>query len=162
MTFFKKSDKITDKKGDDVVQNFEILWGIAIIVFAVAEALTSGLVCIWFAMGALVALIGAMFNASITTQCILFITVSIVCFVLIRNHAVKSIKLNPEKTDIDRIVGKEVVITQTVDNKANTGCATINDVQWRVKSLDGGIIEQGEIARVEKIEGVSLIVRKEG
>lgn len=144
------------------MQYMEILWGAAVVIFAVTEALTSGLVSIWFAVGALVALIGAIFGADTFTQFILFLTVSVVCFVLIRNRAVKSIKTNPEKTDIDRIVGKKVVITQTTGNNANTGYAQINDVQWKVRSVDDETIEPGEVMIVEKIEGVSLIVRKDG
>lgn len=139
---------------------YELFWGVAIVVFAVVEALTAGLVSIWFAVGALAALIGAFCGGGIWVQGLLFIAVSAASFIFVRSRAVKSIKGRKEKTDIDRIVGSEVVITEEVDNKKHSGRASINDVEWKVKSSDGEVIGQGETAVVEKIEGVRLIVKK--
>ena len=139
---------------------YELFWGVAIVVFSVVEALTAGLVSIWFAVGALAALIGAFCGGGIWVQGLLFIAVSAVSFIFVRSRAVKSIKGSKEKTDIDRIVGSEVVITEEVDNKKHSGRASINDVEWKVKSSDGEVIGQGETAVVEKIEGVRLIVKK--
>lgn len=139
---------------------YELFWGVAIVVFAVVEALTAGLVSIWFAVGALAALIGAFCGGGIWVQGLLFIAVSAASFIFVRSRAVKSIKGSKEKTDIDRIVGSEVVITEEVDNKKHSGRASINDVEWKVKSSDGEVIGQGETAVVEKIEGVRLIVKK--
>lgn len=139
---------------------YELFWGVAIVVFSVVEALTAGLVSIWFAVGALAALIGAFCGGGIWVQGLLFIAVSAASFIFVRSRAVKSIKGSKEKTDIDRIVGSEVVITEEVDNKKHSGRASINDVEWKVKSSDGEVIGQGETAVVEKIEGVRLIVKK--
>ena len=139
---------------------YELFWGAAIAVFAVVEALTAGLVSIWFAVGALAGRIAAFCGGGVWVQGLLFIAVSAVSFIFVRSRAVKSIKGNKEKTDIDRIVGSEVVITEEVDNKKHSGRASINDVEWKVKSSDGEVIGQGETAVVEKIEGVRLIVKK--
>jgi membrane protein implicated in regulation of membrane protease activity len=139
---------------------YELFWGVAIVVFAVVEALTAGLVSIWFAVGAFAGLVAAFCGGGVWVQGLLFIAVSAVSFIFVRSRAVKSIKGNKEKTDIDRIVGSEVVITEEVDNKKHSGRASINDVEWKVKSSDGEVIGQGETAVVEKIEGVRLIVKK--
>ena len=139
---------------------YELFWGVAIVVFAVVEALTAGLVSIWFAVGAFAGLVAAFCGGGVWVQGLLFIAVSAVSFIFVRSRAVKSIKGNKEKTDIDRIVGSEVVITEEVDNKKHSGRASINDVEWKVKSSDGEVIGQGETAVVEKIEGVRLIFKK--
>jgi membrane protein implicated in regulation of membrane protease activity len=139
---------------------YELFWGAAIAVFAVVEALTAGLVSIWFAVGALAGLIAAFCGAGIWVQGILFTVISAICFIFVRSHALKSILQGNGKTDIDRIIGSEIVITEEVDNKKHTGKASINDVEWKVKSSGGEVIGPGETATVEKIEGVSLIVRK--
>lgn len=139
---------------------YEFFWGAAIAVFAVVEALTAGLVSIWFAVGAIAGLIAAFCGGGVWLQGLLFIAVSALSFIFVRSRAVKSIKGSREKTDLDRIVGREVVITEEVDNKKHSGRASINDVEWKVKSSDGEVIGQGETAVVEKIEGVRLVVKK--
>lgn len=138
-----------------------LFWGIAIVVFAIIEALTAGLASIWFSIGAIAGLIAAICGAPVPVQGLLFLIVSGVCFVFIRSRAVKNMKNNFSKTDIDRIIGSEVIITETVDNKHNSGKAEINDVEWKVKSTSGEIINPGEAVTVEKIEGVKLLVKKQ-
>ena len=65
---------------------FAIYWLVALIVFLVIEAATLGLATIWFAGGALVALIAAMCGAGIVIQIVLFLVVSLVfCFLHVRS-----------------------------------------------------------------------------
>ena len=139
---------------------YELLWAAAIVLFTILEAATAGLVSIWFAAGALCGLIAAILGASIIWQIVLFLAVSVVCFLLLRRHAVKSILKNPEKTDTDRLIGTQIVLTQAINEKNQCGKAIINDVEWRVKSSNGEPIAAGESVTIEKIEGVSLIVKK--
>ena len=54
-----------------------VFWLIAAIIFAVSEALTVGLVTIWFAGGALVALAAALLGVGIPVQVVLFFVVSV-------------------------------------------------------------------------------------
>ena len=130
------------------------------ILFLVLEGAISGLVSIWFAIGALGGFIASLFGAGFTLQITIFVVISIAAFIFVRKWAAKMFDKTSEKTDIDRFIGKQVIITENVDNKNNTGKAVINDVEWKVKSATGEIIEIGEEATVEKIEGVSLIVKK--
>lgn len=138
----------------------EIFWLAAIVIFAVAEALTQGLVSIWFAGGALAGLIAAMMGASLTVQIIVFIAVSAILIVVLRKVAVKSFKNPTTKTNLDRIVGQKVIISETVDSSTNSGKVTINDVEWKVKSENGEIIPSGETVKITGIEGVKLVVSK--
>ena len=55
-----------------------ILWLIAVIVFVAAEAATTALISIWFAVGAAVALIVSLFTASLPLQFLVFALVSAV------------------------------------------------------------------------------------
>ena len=143
-----------------MINTFELLWIIAIILFLVLEGAISGLVSIWFAIGALGGFIAALCNADFTVQISVFVVVSIIAFIFVRKWASKMISKTSDKTDIDRFIGRKVIITENVDNMNNTGKAVINDVEWKVKSSTGETIEVGEEAMVEKIEGVSLIVKK--
>lgn len=137
----------------------EIFWITAIIIFSVAEAATSGLVSIWFAGGALAALIAAMLNANIWVQTTLFFAVSVILLIALRRIAVDSFKNRSGKTDIDRIIGQYVTVANVEENKIDA-TATINDIDWKVRSADGSSLSNGEVVKVEKIEGVRLYVSK--
>lgn len=137
----------------------EIFWIASIILFSLVEAFTAGMVSVWFAVGSLAALIVTIVGGNIYFQIASFIVISVVCFIFLRKVALKTISKSKSQTDLGRIIGKSVLITQTVDNIKNTGLAQINDVEWKVKSSTGDIINEGELAVVEKIEGVKLIVK---
>jgi len=133
-------------------------WVVAIIVFLVVEASTAVLVSIWFAVGSLAALIASALGVDVLGQILTFVVFSAASIIVLRKFAVK--KNNAGKINLDRIIGQNILISQSVDNSKNEGLAKINDVEWRVKSCDGEIIEEGELATVVEIEGVKLIVRK--
>ena len=64
--FFRKGEK---RMG--ITAYLPVYWLIALVVFLVIEAATLGLATIWFAGGALVALIAAMCGAGIVIQIVL-------------------------------------------------------------------------------------------
>ena len=55
-----------------------LFWAAAIVVFAIAEAATTALVSIWFAVGAAAAMVASIFTASLGAQCAVFAVVSAV------------------------------------------------------------------------------------
>ena len=60
------------------------LWLIALVIFGVVEAATAGLVCIWFAMGAMVALLAALLGTGVVEQVVVFAVVSAVALAATR------------------------------------------------------------------------------
>lgn len=136
----------------------EIFWILALIAFAIVEFATVGLVSIWFAGGAFCAFVCAMFELNIFIQVGVFIAVSAILILVFRKMALKHFSHSKPDTNLDRIIGTSVMVTETVDNTSNTGRGKINDVEWKLKSKDGSIIEKGLTCTVTGIEGVSLIV----
>lgn len=137
-----------------------IYWILAIILFLIIETTTPLLISIWFAGGALAAMAASLCGAGTGMQIFVFLAVSVLCIVLLRGAAIKSVGGKQKKTNLDRVIGQEIVITSDVDNRKNSGTAMINDVEWKVKSEDGEEIPAGETATVTGIEGVKLIVKK--
>lgn len=139
------------------------LWMGLVVIFCAAEAVTMQLVSIWFAGGALVSAVTAVFGLNRYWQMAVFLAVSVLLLILTRPLAKRLVgEKGTEKTNADRIIGEKVIITNAVDNMAQTGETVINGVAWTVRSADGERIEKGSVARVEKIEGVKLIVSKAG
>ena len=61
-----------------------VLWLIAMIVLLIIEAVVPGLISIWFALGALAALVAALFHAPFWLQVVWFLVVSILTLLLTR------------------------------------------------------------------------------
>ncbi len=139
---------------------YEWLWIGAIVVFLILEASTMTLVSVWFAAGSVCALIAKLLGAGFTLQFLTFLAVSVIMLVLLRKIAVKSISGTRTRTNLDRIVGESVLVTEAVDNAANSGGVKIGDIIWRAKSENGEIIAEGERATVTDIDGVRLILKK--
>ena len=145
-------------KGDDTLSN--TVWLIIAVVFALLEGATVGLVCIWFSGGALAAWICATLGLGIWWQVGIFIAVTALLLIFTRPVVKKLLSKSDSKTNLDRIIGKSVVISEKVDNLAQTGRCVINGVSWSVRSDDGEVLERGETVTVKDIEGVHLVVKK--
>lgn len=138
------------------------VWLGLMVILGVCEAVTMQMVSIWLAGGALCASIAAMCGLNELWQIAIFLFVSALLLVTTRPAVKKLMKNNKEeKTNADRLVGQKVIITETVDNIAETGKTVVNGVAWTVRSSGENRIEEGKIVRVEKIEGVKLIVTED-
>lgn len=140
-----------------------MLWvWIAVIAAAVIiEAATVQLISIWFALGALVALILNLLNVSQNVQIIVFVAVSLVSLAAFMPLARKMNKKGFVKTNADRCVGIEAVVVEDISNLNATGQVKADGKIWSAKSADGADIASGEIVFVERIEGVKLIVSRQ-
>lgn len=139
-----------------------VIWAIGIIAFIVLEAVTYQLVSVWFAMGAVGGIIASALGATFTVQMIIFIALSVVFLIALRPVSMKVLKARGAKTNIDGLIGKEVLITKDIDNINGAGEGKINGMTWSVRSLDNAKIPANTTAVVEKVEGVKLIVTKKG
>ena len=54
-----------------------VIWIAAIVVFGIVEAVTVGLVSIWFVLGAVAGLLAAVLGAALWVQIVLFFVVSL-------------------------------------------------------------------------------------
>lgn len=137
-----------------------VMWFIAIIAFVIIETLTVQFVSIWFAGGALCALISELLGASTLVQCIVFVVASAMILVLTRPLVKKLSKSEKSVTGTDMLIGKTAIMTKDTDNLGDSGEAKADGKFWTVKSTDGEPIQKDTVVTVEKIEGVKLIVRK--
>lgn len=143
---------------ENILTNTTILWLIATIVFAIIEALTAGLVTIWFAGGSLAALAVSFFTDNIWIETILFLIVSICLLVFTRKIFVQKLKTGNTKTNIEALIGKEVIVVKTIE-PFNTGQVRINDIEWKAENIHkNDIIEAGKHVVIRGVEGVKVIV----
>ena len=137
-------------------------WLIAMAVLLVIEIITMGLTTIWFAAGALVAVVAALLKAPIAVQFILFVVVSVVLFFFTRPVAEKYLNNNRTKTNINSIIGEEAKVTEEIDNFNQKGAVVVRGLEWTARSADDKeIIEAGSKVIIKEVSGVKLIVEKQ-
>ena len=95
-------------------------WLIAIALLLLVEFATSALTTIWFAGGALIALLCAVAGGPVWLQVLLFIAGSAVLLVLTRPIAVKMLRKGTVATNADSLIGQEAVVTEKIDNLRST------------------------------------------
>lgn len=144
------------------MNEISIFWLVAVIVLGVLEAATVGLVSIWFALGALAALISSLFGGPLWLQLLLFFAVTAATLFFTRPLAKKYFnKADHKPTNSDMVIGKEAYVTEEINNLSGTGAVKCLGKEWSARSESGEIIPQGEIVTAVEIEGVKLIVRKQ-
>ena len=138
-----------------------VVWLVLFVAFLGLEAMTAGLTSVWFAGGALAAALAALSGGNIVLQLVLFIGVSLVLLVFTRPLAMRSMKNSKEETNVNSLIGRTAVVTQCIDNRAQTGQVRINDVEWLARTeQDGQIIPERMVVEILRVQGVTLIVKE--
>lgn len=136
-----------------------VLWLLAVIVLGILEAATTQLVTIWFALGALAAMLAAVCHAPLWLQIVLFVVVSVLALVFTRPIVRKQLNGKKTPTNADRVLGRVGVVQDTISNTLAQGTVTVDGAVWSARSASGTDIPAGTRVVAERIEGVKLIVR---
>ena len=147
-----------NQKGGKSMNPMAILWLVLLILFLVAEGATAAITTIWFAFGALTALLAAVFGAQIWVQTTLFTVVSVALLLALRPLLKKYITPKKVATNIDAVIGSQGIVLETIDNLAGTGKVKLGGMEWTARSENGEIIEEKNVICVKKIEGVKVYV----
>ena len=143
-----------------LVVSMNVIWLIAMVVLLIVEGLAPGLVSIWFALGALAALICSLLGAPVWLQILWFFVVSIAALVLTRPLAKKYVNARVVPTNADIVIGKEGLVTEDINNVLGTGAVTVLGKVWTARSLGDANIPAGSTVKILRIEGVKLIVEE--
>lgn len=135
-------------------------WIVALVVFAVAEAATGAVVSLWFMGGSLVACVLAAFGLPIWLQILCFTVVSFILLLLLRPRLRKMVEGRKIATNADSLVGKEVLVTEDIDNLHNCGAVRVSGVEWTAFSADGKPISRETPVRIVSVHGAKLCVEK--
>ena len=137
-----------------------ILWLIVLILAIVIEVITLGLTSIWFAGGAILAIIAALLHANIGIQIALFVLSTILLLYFTRPIAVKYFNKDRVRTNAESIVGKQGIVLAEVDNLKGVGQVSVGGQEWSARSAnDDQILEEGSVVEIVAISGVKLICK---
>ena len=140
-----------------------ILWIVIMVLLLIVEAMTMNLTTIWLAVGALASVFFTLAGAGGVAQFAVFVIVSAIMVFVTRPLVKKYVAGRYQKTNSDGLVGRYARIIEPVNNKLETGTAFLDGKEWTVRSVsDDDLFNEGDIVVVREIEGVKLIVAKEG
>ncbi len=138
-----------------------IYWLIVFVVLLGIEAVTMALTTIWFAGGALVAFLLALFGVSVQVQLAAFVIVSFILLFFTRPFALRYVNKYTIKTNVDSLIGKHAKVTTEINNMEAKGSVVLNGQEWTARALlDETIYPAGTTVEVKDIRGVKLIVSK--
>lgn len=135
------------------------VWLIVLVVLVTGEAITVGLTFIWFAVGALGGLLVSVLGGPIWLQVVVFLVLSAATLVLVRPLAAKLLTPGISPTNADRIISQIALVTEEIDNIAETGQVKLFGQVWTARSENGETIPVQSRVRILRIEGVKVFVR---
>ena len=120
------------------------VWLVLLILFLMAEGATVALVSLWFAAGALAAIIAALLGASVGLQLALFLVVSVALLAMLRPVLKKYVNPKIQRTNVDAL--------------AATGRVKMSGMTWSARSIGEENIPAGTVVKIEAVQGVKLLV----
>lgn len=138
-----------------------IIWLSLFVIMVIVEASGPALVSIWFALGALVALIISVIpGAPWWVELIVFIVISTAALLALRPIFKKYLKRNVVKTNMDSFIGKKGYVIEDIAF-LKPGAVKIGDVSWTAIPVnENDTIKENEVIEVVAISGNKIIVKK--
>ena len=137
------------------------IWAAVILVAIYVESVTADLVTIWFIPSAIIALIMSLlpFNIAVWLQVLVFFALAIILVTLSTTIFKKSLKRSPiVPTNLDLIIGKQAVVTETINNIEGKGAVKVGGKEWSaITEQNSLIIEKNELVTIKEIRGVKLV-----
>lgn len=135
-----------------------LYWLIVLAILIFIEIITLGLTTIWFAGGSLVAFIVSLFYDNLLVEVILFLVVSLALLYFTRPLVLKYFNPKRTRTNYEGVIGKEALVTMTINNINAEGQVIVDGQEWSARSQLGNTIEKGTRVKVQSIQGVKLFV----
>lgn len=134
-----------------------IIWLIVIFILIIAEISTVNLVSIWFIASGIVSMIISIFYDNFFLEFAVFVILGIILLLTTREFLKKWLKPNNEKTNLDRVIGMQGIVTEPI-NKNQIGEVKVDGKKWSAIAKEEIVV--GEEVTILDIDGVKLIVRK--
>lgn len=132
------------------------IWLIIAISLAILEMSTINLVSIWFVISALVAMIASLFTENIPIQITIFVILGLILLILTKD-AIKKLVPEKAKTNIDRIIGMEGIVTEKITKKSS-GEVKVDGKKWT--AIADETIPEESIVKILEINSTKLKVKR--
>lgn len=143
------------------MNNLMWFWLGVMVLCVVVEAVSLALTSVWGAIAAFIMIFVSKTNMPLKWQVILFLVLTIVLVLTTRPFAVKKLKMGSSKTNVNSLVGQEVLVTKKITTFEKGEVKAKNGVVWAAKSQDESVeIEEGSVCVIAAVDGNTLSVNK--
>lgn len=133
-------------------------WLIVLVLCCLIEAFTMALTTIWAGIAALPMIFIARTGLGLKWQFLIFAILTVALIIFTRPFAVKKLKNGKEKTNVNTMIGEEVLITKSISKFEKGEAKAKNGVIWTAKTADGSELTQGTTVKVTAVDGNTLTV----
>lgn len=136
------------------------VWLAILVVSVITEFITTELVSIWFASGALISLILAILQVPLIWQIVAFVLISALFIIFGRKPLMKLLSKDKSKTNSDANIGKVFTLISPI-SFGQVGSIKVNDVVWSAIATSDDIqIKEGCKVEIVAIKGNKFIVKE--
>ncbi len=136
------------------------IWLGLFVVFVIIEAATQGLTTVWGAVSALVmAVLSYITGMAVGWQIMVFLVITFGLLVTTRPFFLKKMHMGKYATNVDSVMGQEVIVTKTVSKFEKGEARAKNGVIWSATSEADTDIGQGTVCEVVGVDGNTLRLR---
>lgn len=133
-----------------------VVWTVLLAFFVVVEIATLNLVTIWFAAGALAALLASLFTQNLVYQILIFLLVSLAALVAAKPLLANARHRKPAAPlDLERNLGRTAQVLEPITPQ-KPGRVRLDGVDWNAVCQHP--LAPGDQCRVLAIEGTTLTV----
>lgn len=136
-----------------------MLWIIIGAIAVAIDIITSAFLFMWFALGAIAAIIAFMLDFSFAAQIIAFLVVSVVSMLIgypiVKRTLKKSVKVT--KTMEQGYIGRRLTADEDIAERARV---KVDGIYWTVQKV-GEDIKKGDKVQIVGLKGNKLLIKKE-
>ena len=132
------------------------IWLAIVIILSIIEAATVNLVSIWFVVSGIITMIVTLLTDNLTIQITTFLLLGII-FMLLTRKTIKKISPEKAKTNLDRIIGMEGIVTEKI-TKTNPGEVKVDGKKWT--AIANNTIDTGPAVKILEINSTKLKVER--
>ncbi len=133
------------------------IWVGIIIALTLIEVSTVNLVTVWYVASAIVSLILSFFIDEFFVQFLVFVILGTILLITTRDYLLKLFNKHKEKTNLDRVIGMEGLVTQEI-SKNKPGEVKVDGKRWT--AISNKKIKIDSTVKVLEIDGVKLKVEE--
>lgn len=137
------------------------IWLGILIICLIIEALTMSLTTIWGAISALPMIFIAKTPLPFQWQLLIFVILTVVLIIFTRPFAEKKLKSKDSKTNLDVMIGEEVIVTKKISNFEKGEVKAKNGVIWSATTNNSSSVEENTVCKILDIKGNTLIIEGE-
>lgn len=136
------------------------VWVVMGLFLLVVEMVTpGGLFAIFFGVGALLIAPVALLGAPAPLQWILYTVVSLVMLATLRGYLSRRLAARGA-TPVENLLGEQATLIEDLP-AGGQARAELRGTQWTARSASGEALAKGQRCRVERIDGLTLLLRAE-